>query len=620
MLLPSPMAEVAVPDPPAWPEPVKPLPFRRHLLLIAAALAVWAGSLPFADLARLNGYGLLPRLPVTFLLAVFALCVGFVLAARRSDQVAERIMLLYLVALVVVCYATIPLLYDEPRYAFVYKHIAVIHYIETHGSVDRSIDIYQNWPGFFALNAVISQVTGVDALRYANWTQVLFPLADLFALRFVFSGLTSDRRRIHLALLIFVLGAWVEYGYLAPQSVAFFLTLVILGVILRWLRPDPAEWHQRLLAAVERRVRSLLPRWSRRPDQRTQDEPERSDPAPARAAVIALVLAMSIAIITAHQLTPFFLVLDVGLLVLARRCRTWWLPLAIVALTVVWIGFAYDYLAVHFPTLFGGSPVANVQPSNHPVPGVASDSERFIGSIARGLTLVIGVSALAGAWRDHRLGRRQNVVLALAATPVALVLVQSYGGESIYRVYMFMVPWLAYLAAGLFAGAGVRLPLGRAVALIVGSIVAASLFLTSYYGLEHENYMPKQEVAATEWFDAKTPQGSVLMLMIENHPYPLGGDYDQHLALYGHYAAEVLTDPDWANRPLTSADVGKLHDLVVANAPKTYLMLSPSQIAYAENHGYARPGSLAPFFAELAASKQFEVVFHQEDSYVLRPR
>jgi hypothetical protein len=466
----------------------------------------------------------------------------------------------------------------------VYKHIAVIRYIDVHGSVDRSVDIYQNWPGFFALNAMLARVTGVDPLRYANWTQVIFPLANLAALRFVFGELTSDRRRINIALLIFLFGAWVEYGYLAPQSFAFFLTLIIMGIVLRWLRPDPA----------------------RRPEVST-------------AVAIGAVLAISVAIVISHQLTPFFLVLNLGLLVVFRRCRGWWLPAAVVVFTVLWIALAHDYLSVHFPSLFSGNPFANVKPGNHPVPGAGSSGEQFIALTARVLTLLVALTAAAGAWRDHRTGRRQNLVLALAAAPILLVAVQSYGGEGIYRIYLFMVPWLAFLGSGLFATSDVRLSTRRAISLLAGSLVGGFLFLTAYYGLEHEDYIPPQEVSATAWFDAHSPSGSVLMMLVENHPYPLDANYDEHLARYGHYSVDVLSDPAWVNRRLGEADVAKLHDFVTANGPDTYLCLSPSQIVYAENHGYAPAGSLIPFVEDIVASKQFRVVFQQGDSYLLLP-
>jgi len=590
----------------------------RHVLLVVLALALWAASLPFVDLGRLDDYGLLPRMPVTFLLAAGALLAGFVVAARRNDVRAGRLMLLYCVALVVVLYATIPLLYDEPRYAFVYKHLAVIHYISDHGSVDRGVDIYQNWPGFFALNAMLSEITGVDALRYANWTQVLFPLANLLALRFLYGGFTADRRRIHVALLFFLLGAWVEYSYLAPQALALFATLVILGLVVRCLRPDPTQWHQRVLATVGGRVASLTRRGRR---SGPAADPDEAPPAPLPPwAAIALVLTLSAVIVTSHQLTPFFLVLNLTLLVLGRRSSGWWLPLAVTALFLAWTVLSWDYLATHFPTLLGGSPAENLQPTKHSSPGPAAAGVQFVGTAARGLSVVLGLLALAGAWCDLRRGKRPFLLLALAGAPATLVFVQSYGGEGIYRIYLFMMPWLAFLAAGVFAPAAARLTLRRASALLGAALVSALLFLTAYYGLEQENHMETQEVAVTQWFDAHAPANSVLMLVIQNHPYPLGGNYDEHLAPYGHYALEVLTDPEWVNRPLTDADVHRLHEYVTGSGPDTYLLLSPAQIAYAENHGYAPAGSLAAFFDRVVASPEFQVVHRNQDSYLLRAR
>ncbi|GAA0219384.1 hypothetical protein GCM10009539_00940 [Cryptosporangium japonicum] len=567
------------------------------------ALTAWFGSLPFVDLGGLDDYGLLFRMPPTFLLAVGLLLAGFAVAAREDSERAGRLMLMYCLALVVVLYATIPTLYDEPRYAFVYKHIAVIHYIEEHGAVDRGVDIYQNWPGFFAMNAALSEITGVDALRYANWSQVLFPVADLLALRFLFGGFTDDRRRIHIALLFFLVGAWVEYSYLAPQALGLFATLMILGLAVRCLRPHPEQWHQRLLAVVSRR------------------RPPAPQPFPVPAwAAVALILALSVVVVTSHQLTPFFLVLNLALLVLGRRTSGWWLPIAITVLFVAWTALSWDYLATHFPTLLGGSPVENAQPTTHSSPGEPSAGVQFVGTAARGLSAVLAVLAAAGAWREFRRGRPPVLLAMLAATPALLIFVQSYGGEGIYRIYLFMTPWLAFLAAALFTGPRLRTSAARATALLAAASVSALLFLTAYYGLEQENHLSSDEVAVTRWFDRNTPSDSVLMLVISNHPYPISGDYDKHLAPFGHYSLEVLTDDAWVNRPLGTADVDRLHEYVASSGPTTYLLLSPAQIAYAENHGYARPGDLPRFFADVVRSPRFEVVHRDGESYLLRAR
>ena len=76
------------------------------------------------------------------------------------------------------------MLYDEPRYEWVYKHLGVIDLIAQDGAAPRSLDIYANWPAFFALNAWFSRASGVSAIDYAPWAQVFFNVANVAALAY----------------------------------------------------------------------------------------------------------------------------------------------------------------------------------------------------------------------------------------------------------------------------------------------------------------------------------------------------------------------------------------------------------------------------------------------------
>ncbi len=77
--------------------------------------------------------------------------------------------------IVVIQYASAPLIEALPRYPWVYKHIDVTDFITSIGGVDRSIDLYNRWPGFFASSAVLGNAIGLnDALDYAKWADLGF--------------------------------------------------------------------------------------------------------------------------------------------------------------------------------------------------------------------------------------------------------------------------------------------------------------------------------------------------------------------------------------------------------------------------------------------------------------
>ncbi len=289
-----------------------PLALRRitpeahtHAALIIVALLAWTESLLGAHLDRIGGLGLLQAMPATYFLAFALLLVGFAVAAS-SDDLDPRVLGLYILALIVVLHATTAILYDEPRYAWVYKHLGVINLIASTGRADRTVDIYNNWPSFFAANAWLSKTSGVGPIDYAGWAQVFFNLVGAAAVRFALRGVTRDERLLWTATLFFVLGNWVGQDYLAPQAFGFVLSLIVIGLFLR-CGPRAADRWRRRAASGRRWLAPRLP-----------DDELAPAPLGPRSALVGGG-ACVVAVVTSHQLSPAFLILSVGTLALFRR-------------------------------------------------------------------------------------------------------------------------------------------------------------------------------------------------------------------------------------------------------------------------------------------------------------
>ncbi len=186
------MSTVAVPRI-SGPLPLTRSPRRRgHLgdILTLASVALWAEALSQTRVAGMDTYGLVSVLPVTYFAALLTLTLSFTLALR-AERVSTLRMTAHVVLLVLFIHGTVPLLFAEPHYTWVYRHFGVVGYINAHGAVSQSVDIYQNWPGFFALVAWFSRASGLgDPVRFAAWAQVYFNL--LFAL-----GIRLRRQRTH---------------------------------------------------------------------------------------------------------------------------------------------------------------------------------------------------------------------------------------------------------------------------------------------------------------------------------------------------------------------------------------------------------------------------------------
>ncbi len=230
--------------------------FLAHTIVILIALALWAGSLPEIDLDGMTDFGLVSVLPAAFFAAAALLCVGFTVGVVR--QAAHRVLLGYALAMLVILHATVAMIYPTPHYPYVYKHIAVTRYIIEFGAVDRTVDIYHNWPGAFAAFAFLSDMTGVDAMAYANWAEPFFALCGALGVYVLARSLTSDQRRVAATVWIYVLASCASQTYLSPQSVAFFLVMLCLGIAVRFLRPHTADsWSKLLIEAAERGYTAL---------------------------------------------------------------------------------------------------------------------------------------------------------------------------------------------------------------------------------------------------------------------------------------------------------------------------------------------------------------------------
>ncbi len=129
-------------------------------LLLPVAVALWAWGVDHTNTGRLGGLGLLSVLPVPFYAGLLIVVVSAVCWLAKASPSPARLTI-HTIVLAVMLYGTAPLVYDEPRYAWLYKHVGVVQYIAVHGQLATKIDIYQNWPGFFALAGWFDRVAGL---------------------------------------------------------------------------------------------------------------------------------------------------------------------------------------------------------------------------------------------------------------------------------------------------------------------------------------------------------------------------------------------------------------------------------------------------------------------------
>ena len=217
--------------------PVAPRRTTIHVsdVLLPVSIALWAIGVSRTNTTTLGPFGLPAQLPVIFYAGVALLVLSAVIELTIGNPSRWR-MSLHAIGLVVMLYGTAPLVYPAGRYSWLYKTIGVVQYVNVHGQLNHSIDIYQNWPGFFALAAWFGKVAGVGSpLAYAKWAQLVFELAALPLLYLIYDALALTFRQRWIALLLYSAANWIGQDYFSPQGLGTVLSLGIMATTMHWL-------------------------------------------------------------------------------------------------------------------------------------------------------------------------------------------------------------------------------------------------------------------------------------------------------------------------------------------------------------------------------------------------
>lgn len=536
-----------------------------------AAVLLWILSLRHADPLEMGAMGLLDLFTPLTVVALGVLLAGFIccLHFRRAQWVLGT----HLVAYVLMIHGTPPALYGTLRYAWSYKHVGIVDYIMRHGAVDPSLDsgdIYHNWPGFFAGGALLTEFSAQpDTLQIASWAPVAFNLLNLLVLRFVFRGLTRNQVTIWLGLLFFLMINWVGQDYYSPQAMAFVLYLGLVGVMLR---------------PMVRRM-MILP-----------------------FALLVTAIALS------HQITPMMMVLSVLALIALRRTRGWYLPVVALAIIGGWaFTGALSYTLPNVMDLLSelGNVIGNTEQTLEKSSGLTSRSELQVVWGGR-ITVVVSVLvAFAGIWRHRVADGLLFTAGTLMALPAVLVLTTGFGGEVLFRAYLFASPFIALLAAQACRPRGREgLPWRAAALAACVALLVLPGFLLGYYGKEQQNYFTPTEVQAARWVYGNAPSGSLLVEGSTNYP---GRFLDYEKFTYVPLDREPEESTQVMLRDPAAKLAGWFADPRYAQA---FVILTRSQ-GIAVDSGTSLPaGALEDIAESLRASPDFKIAYEAKDAIV----
>lgn len=530
---------------------------------LATGLALWSVGLAQTGTTDLGEWGLLTALPVVWWAgAALVLLVALATLVDRRHPVAVRAVSTG--ALVLVMYGTTNLAAAEPRPPWVFKHIAVTAYIIQHGTVDPSIDIYNRWPGFFGLGAFLGAATGhLDAADPVRWTELAFALADGALVLGIARALGAGGRWAYVAAVLFSAANWVGQDYYSPQAFAFMLFLATVLVALTVLRGGPNAIGRWIATTTGRAFRARRPVVAAPVVPRTRA---------ALTAAVVLVVLLQFVITASHQLTPFVVIAALVPLLLLGYLRPWWLVVPLTVLPLAYLVPNLGYVQEHFGLTTGFDPVSNVTAASTSI-AIPSIATTLQSRAVLAITALVAISALAGLVRMVRAGhaRRALAVLWLAASPVVLVLGQSYGGEAKFRVILFSAPFLAIAAVHAFHGRHVRV---ATMALVL--TVTTGLFVGATFQPEQANQTASADVAAARWLDGEFAADDSLTT-VGSFPAIIGGDYENYLRHWGQ-TDSLQSEAAWFPKGMTPADLTDvLHDRDFGG--DAWLVFSPTQRA-----------------------------------------
>lgn len=603
--------------------------------LVPLSVLLWAVGLSRTHVPAVEPYGLMTSLPLIYYAGIALLIVSAVIELAHT-HLSEWRLAAHAVALVVMLFATAPIVYPEGRYAWLYKTIGVVQYLNAHGATNDTIDIYQNWPGFFAVAAWFTKVAGVGSpLAYAKWAQVVFELAALPFLYLIYDALALPVRRRWVAVLLYMAANWIGQDYFSPQGLGTVLSLAIMALALRWLYATKPRREKRQHRRGRGRRRSVT----------AGDYPPASDSRAKSAthwwsfpaehdvrwsiAVCATIIVIFYVLSMTHQLSPYMVTVQLGALAAAGLLRPRWLPILLGAVAIGYLLPHFEFVNSHFGLLKSiGDFFKNVRPPSQSTTPATSASERLIAECSEVLSVGIWCLALVGAWLRRRSGEPVAGLLLPAFSPILLIAALAYGNEGILRVYLFSLPWSAALAASALAPSPAvvlaktktyrarvryRTRAQGSLRILAALSVAIGLFFPAFFGNDNYNVMPAEEVATMTAFQEHDVPGPIYFA-INNGPFHDTSDYNDivDLSVFGNKSL-------LGSRQITS-DIATLilnQALRITSRDKpVYVVIAPSMVNYNRAYTVVPAGAFAVLEKSLADTPPWTLVLSKAGTVI----
>ena len=527
--------------------------------------------MPVVRETQVGEFGLIPTTGGVLLALATALAITAFMVAIAANRLISAT--LAIVAVIVIQRVTVTLVTEIPIYGWTYKHIGVVDYTLTnHKLAPASVDVYNQWPGFFTVMSWFSSITGLDPVDVAHWFSPVIHLLIAILVAVLAMGLGLDKRAALTAAMLAELLNWVGQDYFAPQAIGLIMATACLALL-----------------AYSKKYRTAG----------------------------YLSVAVFAALVPSHQLTPVWVAAVTVALAVFRQIRPLWLPLAFAAVEVAYILPRLQYVE-RYGLFTGSNPLEN---SNSNVPTRGSDGRVFTMLVDRSLSASVWLLALICfliLWR--RVGAPWAAGI-MAFSSMLLLGGQSYGGEAIFRVFLYSLPGCAVLVAPFVVTAlrsfhGMRrIALGGATWLL--SLIFMLASMQGYFGGWSYLQITRMQLEQSRWLSARDPVATITTLAPAGWPERSSADY----------VAKALADSSY-DKPLvflqnslsvglpTLEDLDRLELISRSGGIPLYLVLPRQASVYSDYFGLLKPGAVPSLIEQLSARPHWIKVINDSNTVV----
>ena len=439
--------------------------WRISIVLTAVSSILWAASLFQVSRSGLSidDTGIINALPVTYWAAIIILTIASVILWRRPEEHTGLLFLQVSMLLCMIWFTPVieGLTLFGTRDAFA-MHSLTQNILDT-SHLNPETMWYHNWPAGNLLEATMIQIGGIQnidpLLIYA-----IIPVEFLIVVSlFVFFRYTFGNNNYWAgACFIFLIFNWTGAAIYSPQGIALFMFILALGLYIRLIsRPES-------------------------PNERF------------------LIIIMFFGLTVTHLLTSLALLFITIALAVIRK-RGFFTPgMIFTVMLAIWlVYYSTAYFTGHFIGVVDRIlDLRNMIFQNLTVSNIGSEGHHLVVNIRLFFTAFAGLLGFAGLvlarWNKNRL---DSVFLAMIIALLVMLPVQFYERELFSRIFLYVLPVLAYFAIRFIS---FRI---TSVILAVILLVALPFGIVSLHGNQRWNTLPTEQLAYIHFLEENTFQG-----------------------------------------------------------------------------------------------------------------